>query len=57
MQEQLTDIIVYSSSKKSDGLIHITLCGSTTGMLNVYEIAQTDLEKAKALGFTEWVEQ
>lgn len=57
MQEQLTDIIVYSSSKKSDGLIHITLCGSTTGMLNVYEIAQTDLEKAKTLGFTEWVEQ
>lgn len=57
MQKQLTDMVVYSSTKKSDGLMHITLCGSTTGMLNVYEIAPSDLEKAKMLGFTEVVEQ
>ena len=56
MQKQLTDMVIYSSTKKSDGLMHITLCGAETGMFNVYEIAQTDLEKAKMLGFTEWVE-
>lgn len=57
MQKQLTNMVIYSSTKKSDGLMHITLCGSTTGMLNVYEIAQTEFERSKTLGFTEVIEQ
>ncbi len=36
--------------------MHITLCGAEAGNYNVYEIAATDIEKAKTLGFSEWVE-
>lgn len=56
MQTQLTGITVYSATKKSDGLMHITLCGAETGNYNVYEIAATDVETAKKLGFSEWIE-
>lgn len=56
MQTQLTNITVYSATKKSDGLIHITLCGADTGNYNVYEIAATDVEAAKKIGFSEWIE-
>lgn len=57
MEKELTGISVYSSEKKVDGLMHITLCGAETGMFNVYEIAETDVEKAKGLGFIEWSEK
>lgn len=55
--QELMNFPVYSSAKKSDAMMHITLCGAETGIFNVYEIAETDLEKAKKLGFTEWTEQ
>lgn len=53
MQQELTgsDIQVYQSSKSHDGLMHMQLCGSPTGNINVFSIASTDLNKAKSLGF------
>jgi hypothetical protein len=57
MQTQLTDITVYSAVKKSDGLMHIALCGAETGNYNVYEISAVDVEKATKIGFSEWIEK
>lgn len=57
MEKELAGISIYSSEKKADGLTRITLCGSETGMFNVYEIAETDLEQAKNFGFVEWSEK
>jgi hypothetical protein len=48
MEKQLAPIKVYSRDKRDDGLMHIQVCGSPTGMINVYEIpgsAQKDAEK------------
>lgn len=57
MEKELAGISIYSSEKKADGLMHITLCGAETGMFNLYEIAKTDVEKAKTFGFVEWSEK
>jgi hypothetical protein len=57
MQTQLNEITVYSAVKKSDGLMHIALCGAETGNYNVYEIAAIDIEKATKIGFSEWIEK
>jgi len=57
MEKELADVNVYSSEKKADGLMHITLCGAETGMFNVYEIAETDVQKVKDFGFVEWTEK
>ena len=57
MEKELTGVNVYSAEKKADGLMHITLCGAETGMFNVYEIAETDAQKAKDFGFVEWTEK
>ena len=57
MQTQLIDITVYSAVKKSDGLMHIALCGAGTGNYNDYEIAAVDVEKATKIGFSEWIEK
>jgi hypothetical protein len=54
MQTQLNNIVIYSSTKKADGAMHLTLCGTPVGMLNVYEIAETDLQSAVYLGFFEF---
>lgn len=54
MQKELKDIPVFSTAHLNDGLMRIQLCGSPTGDANVYEIEETNLEKAKALGFREW---
>ncbi len=54
MQKELKEIPVLSSAHLNDGLMRIQLCGSPTGDANVYEIEETNLEKAKALGFREW---
>lgn len=57
MEKELAGITIYSTAKKPDGLMHITLCGSETGMFNVYEIAETDAQKAKSFGFVDWTEK
>ena len=54
MAQKLKGIKIYSQEKKSDGFFHIQACGSPTGMNNVYEISEKDLEKAKQLKFKEW---
>lgn len=53
MQQELTnsDIQVQLASKSNDGLMHMQLCGSPTGNINVFEISKSDIEKAQSLGF------
>ncbi len=53
MAKELTDngIEVTNSRKGRDGLVHITVCGASTGSLNVYTISAESLTKAKELGF------
>jgi hypothetical protein len=54
MAKELQGVTVYSSSKKSDGLMHIQVCGSITGMANVYEIPASQQKKAEGRGFKKW---
>lgn len=51
MEKQLAGIKIYSREKRPDGLMHIQVCGSPTGMINVYEIELGELLKAEKLGF------
>ncbi|HHH45011.1 MAG TPA: hypothetical protein ENK49_12810 [Gammaproteobacteria bacterium] len=44
-------IEVKSSRKGTDGRVHISMCGASTGRLNVYSIATESLPAAQALGF------
>ena len=54
MAEELkkAGIKVEASRKGHDGLVHISVCGASTGSLNVYTIAGESLSEARALGFT-----
>lgn len=54
MERELKGIDVFSSKKKNDGLMHLSVCGGETGNANVYEIAKKDLAKAKKRGFKIW---
>jgi hypothetical protein len=54
MQKQLKDITVFSAKNQNDGMMRIQVCGAATGNHNVYEILESDLDKAKALGFEPW---
>jgi hypothetical protein len=53
MARELTEngIEVKASRKGSDGRMHITMCGASTGRLNVYSIASESLPRARELGF------
>jgi hypothetical protein len=51
MSKQLMDIKVVSKQSKTDGMMHMMVCGSPTGKVNVYEINSADLVKAQQLGF------
>ncbi len=53
MAEELVEIKIMSREKRSDGKMRMTVCGASTGMLNVYEIDAKDLEKATKLGYIE----
>jgi hypothetical protein len=50
------NIAVQAKAKKADGIQHPQMCGASTGMMNVYRIKASDLEKARALGFALYVE-
>lgn len=52
MEKQLKGIKVISRDKRSDGKMHIQVCGSPTGQLNIYEIPESSLKDAEARGFT-----
>ena len=54
MAKDLGDIKTFSSVNKSDGLMHMQMCGSPTGKANVYEIDSSQLPAAKKAGFREW---
>ena len=56
MAEQLekAGIKVFAHQKKPDGLMHIQVCGSPTGMTNQIEILYSDIKKAHELGFKIW---
>lgn len=54
MAKELQGIPVLSSVKKRDGLMHIQVCGSITGMANVYEIPAKFQKQAEAKGFKKW---
>jgi hypothetical protein len=51
MERSLNGIKVFSREKRPDGLMHIQVCGSPTGMVNVYEIPASNLPSAEKLGF------
>ena len=51
METQLKDVKIFSKEKSTDGLMHIQVCGANTGSINVYEINEQDLNKAKKAGF------
>lgn len=51
MEKQLSGIRVHSRQNRPDGLMHIQVCGSPTGMINVYEIPATALKEAEGRGF------
>lgn len=54
MAKELQGIPVLSSVKKRDGLMHIQVCGSITGMANVYEIPAKFQKQAEGKGFKKW---
>ena len=54
MQKQLQDIPVFSSENIHDGMMRIQMCGTPTGNHNVYEINESDLDKAISYGFKRW---
>jgi hypothetical protein len=54
MQKELKNITVFSSLNQNDGMMRIQVCGAATGNHNVYEILESDLSKAQALGFQIW---
>ena len=51
MAKELEGITVRSQSNKNDGRMHIMMCGGPTGKINIYEIAEKDLEAALKKGF------
>lgn len=54
MERELAGIPVYAKEKRPDGLMHIQVCGSPTGMINLFEIDQTNLKQAEERGFRRW---
>jgi hypothetical protein len=50
-KKELRGIKVISRDKRPDGLMHIQVCGSPTGMINVYEIPSASLAEAEKRGF------
>lgn len=51
MEKELKGIKVLSRDKRPDGMMHIQVCGSPTGIINVYEIPAANLADAEARGF------
>lgn len=51
MERELAGIAVHSRDKRKDGLMHVQVCGSPSGMINVYEIEMPFLKQAEQRGF------
>jgi hypothetical protein len=54
VEKDLKGIKVYSASKRPDGKVHIQVCGSGTGVMNVYEIPVSSLTDAEKRGFSKF---
>lgn len=54
MKGELKDIKIYDMAKQQDTGMRPQVCGSATGLFNVFEIAEEDLKKALGLGFVRW---
>jgi hypothetical protein len=50
-KKDLGGIKVFSRDKRSDGLMHIQVCGSPTGMINVFEVSLGQWPDAEKRGF------
>ena len=50
-EAQSAGIKVLESKKMSDDMMHMSVCGASTGKLNAIRIPRSDLEKARKLGF------
>ncbi len=57
MAKELEGITIRSQNKREDGRLHVMMCGASSGKINVFEIAEKDLELAKKKGFQELVEK
>ncbi len=53
-ERELAGIPVSHREKRSDGLMHIQVCGSPTGIINIYEIDSSNLKQAEERGFKRW---
>ncbi len=51
--ESLNGIHVFSSDTRSDGNMHMTLCGAATGRIHVFEIREAEKSAALSAGFKE----
>ena len=51
MEKELADLRVTDRRKQSDGKIHASACNLATGMINVFVIPKTELERAIQRGF------
>ncbi len=51
MEKQLQGIKVYDRYSDNDGKIRATVCGNSTGQINVYEIDSDNLQQAETAGF------
>lgn len=51
MERELAGIAVHAREKRKDGLMHIQVCGSPTGVVNLYEIDSSFLKQAEERGF------
>lgn len=56
MAKELDGISIRSQVNKSDGRMYMMMCGGPTGKINVYEIAEKDLNKALAKKFRNFAE-
>jgi hypothetical protein len=51
MEKELSGIQVFSRSNRPDGKMHIQVCGSPTGRVNVYEIPSSSFKEVEKRGF------
>ncbi len=56
MANQLTraGVRVISARKGNDGRMHPMVCGGNTGVINIFEIKEQDIETARSLGFKDF---
>ena len=51
MERELAGIVVHNREKRKDGLMHIQICGSPSGMINLFEIDAGFVKQAEQRGF------